>query len=202
MKRHIGCAAVSDLLLTSELFGHVAGAFTGSVLDRLGRLELAHGGTVFLYEIETVSPTLQQRLLRLLERHEIERLGEQSPRPVNVRVMAATQTDLRTAVTNGTFREDLFYRLNVVPIHLPPLRERREDIPLLVPQLLDTLRARTGHPITQVSKDAFHTLTNYDWPGNLRELEAVLEYAAVSCTTTVIDVRDLPPELHALGTMN
>lgn len=192
----VNCSAFPETLLESELFGHVRGAFTGAVSDRPGRFELADGGTLFLDEIGDISPAVQLRLLRVLERREFERLGDIRTRKVNVRMITATNKDLWAAVANRTFREDLFYRLNVVPITLPPLRERREDIPLLVEHFMGKLRSRTGRGIEGISGAALGLLMAYEWPGNIRELENALEFAFVACKNTVIEVADLPPSVH------
>ncbi|MBI4551186.1 MAG: sigma 54-interacting transcriptional regulator [Candidatus Latescibacteria bacterium] len=193
----VNCSAFPETLLESELFGHVRGAYTGAVSDKPGRFELADGGTLFLDEIGDISPAVQLRLLRVLERHEFERLGDIRTRKVNVRLITATNKDLRASVANRTFREDLFYRLNVVPIILPTLRERRDDIPLLVEHFIHKLRSRTGRGIDHISGAALGRLMAHDWPGNIRELENTLEFAFVACKNAVIEISDLPPIVHS-----
>lgn len=195
----VNCSAFPETLLESELFGHIKDAFTGALSDRPGRFELADGGTLFLDEIGDVSPAVQLRLLQVLERREFERLGDIRPRKVNVRLIAATNQDLREAVANRTFLEELFYRLSVVPITLPPLRERRDDIPLLVEHFIGKLRDRTGRRIEHISGGALNLLMVYDWPGNIRELENAIEFAFVACKTLVIEVSDLPPVIQSQG---
>jgi two-component system, NtrC family, response regulator AtoC len=192
----LNCSAIPEPLLEAELFGHVRGAFTGAVGNRQGRLEQAHKGTLFLDEVGTMSPALQVKLLRVLQEREFERVGDATTIKVDVRVIAATNANLRRLVEEGQFREDLFYRLNVIPVHLPPLRERREDIPLLVQHFLDKFRAvaGTGTPQTPltVSHDAMRRMMAYHWPGNVRQLENAVERAvAVSAGRGQIDVADL-----------
>ena len=177
----VSCAALSETLLESELFGHVKGAFTGAERDRKGRFEAAHRGDLFLDEIGDVPSAMQIKLLRVLQEKEIERVGEQMPIPVDVRVIAATHRDLKAMCREGRFREDLFYRLNVIPIHLPPLRERSDDIPLLIDHCIRMIRMRTGKEIRGVNEQAMEMMTACPWPGNLRELFNVLEYAFVVC---------------------
>jgi PAS domain S-box-containing protein len=191
----VNCSSLTESLLESELFGHVRGAFTGAVIDREGRFKAADGGTIFLDEIGDISPSLQLRLLRVLQNKEIERVGESRPVKVDVRVIAATNRDLRALMRKGTFREDLFYRLKVVEIHAPPLRERKEDIPLLVEHLLARLNRRVGKSVTDVSTDVLGLFMGYGWPGNVRELEHVLEHGVVVCAKSVITKDDLPSEL-------
>ncbi len=188
----VNCAALPSELLESELFGHVRGAFTGALRDREGRFELADGGTLFLDEIGDMPPTLQVKLLRVLQDHTFERVGDSRMRTVDVRVIAATHVDLRAAVVAGRFREDLFYRLRVVPIHVPPLRERRDDITLLIPHLLDRIGRRRGRAL-RLSPAALDALVMWDWPGNVRELENALEYATALCDGQTILVEHLPP---------
>jgi DNA-binding NtrC family response regulator len=187
----VSCAALPETLLESELFGHEKGAFTGAVARRKGKFEMAHCGTLFLDEVGDVSPKLQLDLLRVLEERRFHRVGGTELVEVDVRVIAATNKDLRKGVADGTFREDLFYRLNVVPIVLPPLRERKEDIPLLVSHLLERLSAEMQKEITGVSSEAMATLVTHDWPGNVRELRNVLERGAVVAAGKVIQVGDL-----------
>ena len=188
----VSCAALSESLLESELFGHVKGAFTGAGRDRKGRFEAAHKGDLFLDEIGDVPLAMQIKLLRALQEKEIERVGEQTPIPVDVRIIAATHQDLKTMCQEGRFREDLFYRLNVIPIHLPPLRERPEDIPLLVDHFIRTIRMRTEKRIQGVTEQAMEVLIAAQWPGNIRELINVLEYAFVVCQDELISPGHLP----------
>jgi formate hydrogenlyase transcriptional activator len=175
----VNCAAIPPSLVASELFGHEKGAFTGAVQRRLGRFEAADGGTIFLDEVGELPAEAQVSLLRVLQEREIERVGSSHPIAVDVRVLAATNRDLEAAVERGTFREDLFYRLNVFPIRLPPLRERAEDIPILVEYLVDRFAKQTGKVIRNIEKQTLQRLTAYDWPGNVRELQNVIERAVV-----------------------
>jgi formate hydrogenlyase transcriptional activator len=175
----VNCAAIPPSLVASELFGHEKGAFTGAVQRRLGRFEAADGGTIFLDEVGELPPEAQVSLLRVLQEREIERVGSSHPIAVDVRVLAATNRDLEAAVERGTFREDLFYRLNVFPIRLPPLRERADDIPILVEYLVDRFAKQTGKTIRNIEKQTLQRLTAYDWPGNVRELQNVIERAVV-----------------------
>jgi len=175
----VNCAAIPPSLVASELFGHEKGAFTGAVQRRLGRFEAADGGTIFLDEIGELPAEAQVSLLRVLQEREIERVGSSHPIAVDVRVLAATNRDLEAAVARGTFREDLFYRLNVFPIQLPPLRERAEDIPILVEYLVDRFAKQTGKLIRNIEKQTLQRLSAYDWPGNVRELQNVIERAVV-----------------------
>jgi DNA-binding NtrC family response regulator len=188
----INVAAIPDTLLESELFGHEKGAFTGAHARKLGRFELAHGGTVFLDEIGSMRLELQAKLLRVLQEREIERLGGGRPVPVDVRVLAATNINLRQAIRDRTFREDLFYRLNVVPIHVPPLRERRADIPPLVRHFVQKIARESHRDVRDVSPGALDVLTRYDWPGNVRELENVIHRAVVLASGPVIQLQDVP----------
>ncbi|HWZ29231.1 MAG TPA: sigma 54-interacting transcriptional regulator, partial [Gemmatimonadales bacterium] len=175
----VNCAAIPPSLIASELFGHEKGAFTGAVQRRLGRFEAAEGGTIFLDEIGDLPPEAQVSLLRVLQEREIERVGSSHPIAVDVRVLAATNRDIEAAVERGTFREDLYYRLNVFPIRLPPLRERAEDIPILVEYLVDRFAKQTGKIVRNIEKPTLQRLTAYDWPGNVRELQNVIERAVV-----------------------
>jgi formate hydrogenlyase transcriptional activator len=175
----VNCAAIPPSLIASELFGHEKGAFTGAVQRRLGRFEAADGGTIFLDEIGELPQEAQVALLRVLQEREIERVGSSHPIAVDVRVLAATNRDLEAAVERGAYREDLFYRLNVFPIRLPPLRERAEDIPILVEYLVDRFAKQMGKPIRNIEKQTLQRLTAYDWPGNVRELQNVIERAVV-----------------------
>ena len=194
----INCSAIPETLREAELFGHVRGAFTGAVANRQGRLEQAHRGTLFLDEVGTMSPALQAKLLRVLQEREFERVGESHTVKIDVRVIAATHSDLAKMVADGTFREDLYYRLNVIPVRLPPLRERRDDIPLLVQHFLDRLTAEAGRPPVTVSQEALRRLMAHPWPGNVRQLENAVERAlAFSKGRSQIDVSDLAPDIQA-----
>ncbi|HTP52799.1 MAG TPA: sigma-54 dependent transcriptional regulator [Anaeromyxobacteraceae bacterium] len=186
----VSCAALTESLLESELFGHEKGAFTGAIARRKGKFEAAQGGTLFLDEVGDISPKLQLDLLRVLEERKFQRVGGNEPIEVDVRVVAATNRDLRKAVAEGSFREDLFYRLNVIPVTLPPLRERKEDIPILVDHFLDRLEAELKRRV-QVSPEAMAALLAHDWPGNVRELRNVLERGAVVAQGDVIKPSDL-----------
>src|SRR3954468_8497508 len=204
----LNCSAIPESLLEAEIFGHVRGAFTGAVGNRQGRLEQAHKGTLFLDEVGTMSTALQMKLLRVLQEREFERVGDSHTVKVDVRVVAATNSDLGRMVSEGQFREDLFYRLNVIPVQLPPLRERKDDIPLLVKHFLDrfsaqaaTLPAQPGAAAASASKtlsqDAMRRLMAYQWPGNVRQLENAIERAvAISAGRAQIDVTDLPTEIQ------
>jgi Nif-specific regulatory protein len=206
----INCAALTETLLESELFGHEKGAFTGAVAQKKGKLEVADGGTVFLDEIGEVPLALQVKLLRAIQEREFERVGGTRPVRVNVRWVAATNRDLRAAIRKGAFREDLFYRLNVVSIALPPLRERRSDIPLLAAYFADKFGRRVGRKNPGVSLQARTVLMNYDWPGNVRELENAIERAVVLGSGDLILPEDLPetildptpPEAEATGRLH
>ena len=183
----VNCAAIPDTLLESELFGHVRGAFTGATMTKRGKFALADGGSIFLDEIGTMSPAVQSKLLRVLQEREFEPLGAERTQRVDVRVIAATNRDLKQMVSDGKFQEDLYYRLNVIPIEIPPLRERREDIPVLVEHFVEKHRQRTGKKIDSVDLGVTAALERYDWPGNVRELENTIERAVVLTTGTVID---------------
>ncbi|HYT61895.1 MAG TPA: sigma-54 dependent transcriptional regulator [Haliangiales bacterium] len=189
----VNCSALPENLLESELFGHRKGAFTGAINDKKGLFQEADGGTVFLDEVGSMSPMLQSRLLRVLQEKEVRRVGDNMPVYVNVRVVAATNEPLEKRIKEGTFREDLYYRLNVIPIHLPSLRERRDDIPLLTSHFLrDKVHAHTGKPF-QITRQAMDVLGAHQWPGNVRELENAIERACALCEDSVIRVTDLPP---------
>jgi len=189
----VNCAAIPENLLESELFGHVRGAFTGAVRDRIGKFESAEGGSIFLDEIGEMRPELQVKMLRCLEERAVERVGDNRPIRVDVRVVAATNKDLGKAIQAGEFREDLYYRLNVVPIAIPPLRERREDVRPLVQHFLRNLDAS---PRMTVTPDAFRALETYDWPGNVRELENALERALIFQRGEAITLADLPETIR------
>jgi DNA-binding NtrC family response regulator len=193
----LNCSAIPETLLEAELFGHVRGAFTGAVGTRQGRVEQAHKGTLFLDEVGTMSPSLQAKLLRVLQEREFERVGDSHTIKIDVRVIAATHSDLTRMVAEGSFREDLYYRLNVLPVQLPPLRDRREDIPLLVQHFLQRLAAESGRGAVTVSQDALRHLMAYRWPGNVRQLENTVERAlAFSQGRSQIDVQELAPEIQ------
>ena len=193
----INCSAIPETLLEAELFGHARGAFTGAVGTRQGRFEQAHKGTLFLDEVGTMSAALQAKLLRVLQEREFERVGDSHTIKVDVRVIAATHSDLHKMVGEGAFREDLFYRLNVIPVSLPPLRERRDDIPLLVQHFVQKLSADAGRPPTKISQEAIRRLMAHNWPGNVRQLENAVERAfAFSQGRGQIDATDLSPEIQ------
>jgi two-component system, NtrC family, response regulator HydG len=191
----VNCAALSETLLESELFGHVKGAYTGAFRNREGRFEAAQGGDIFLDEIGDLPISTQVKLLRVLEDKVIERVGDHQPIPIDVRIISATNKDLRERVEKGLFREDLFFRINVIPIHLPALRERREDIPLLAESFLRRIRLKSEKPISGVSKETMEILRRYDWPGNVRELRSAFEYAFVTCQESLIQPFHLPVEI-------
>jgi DNA-binding NtrC family response regulator len=193
----VHCASLSENLLESELFGHAKGAFSGAVAVRLGRFEAANGGTLLLDEIGEISPAIQTKLLRVLQEREIVRVGENHPRKVDVRVIAATHRDLAAMVKRGEFREDLFYRLRVLPLQVPALREHREDIPLLASKLLSDLTERYQRPDLRLSAEAMAALEAYDWPGNVRHLFNALEYAVVQAEGTAIRPTHLLSEIVA-----
>jgi transcriptional regulator with PAS, ATPase and Fis domain len=192
----VNCSALAESLLESELFGHVKGAFTGAIKDRLGRFETANGGTIFLDEIGDISPLIQLKLLRVLQEKEFERVGESTPRKVDVRVIASTNKDLREKVRNGEFRQDLYYRLKVVEVVLPPLRERLEDIPLLVDHFRGIFNERFGKNIEGISGEVLNIFMNYSWPGNVRELEHVMEHAFVLCHGGLITMEQIPVDIR------
>ena len=194
----INCSALPESLLESELFGHRKGAFTGAINDKRGLFQEAEGGTIVLDEIGSMSPTLQARLLRVLQEKEVRRVGDNVPTYVNVRVLAATHEPLEEKIKQGLFREDLYYRLNVISVQLPSLRERREDIPLLITHFLKTkIQAASGKPF-QMTQKVMDVLCDHDWPGNVRELENALERATVLCDAGTVRVADLPPVLRNL----
>jgi two-component system response regulator AtoC len=175
----VNCAAIPETLLESELFGHMRGAFTGATMTKRGKFALADGGSIFLDEIGTMSTAVQAKLLRVLQEREFEPLGAERTQRIDVRVIAATNRNLKAMVADGTFQEDLYYRLNVIPIEIPPLRERREDIPVLIDHFVDKHRQRTGKRIDRVDEQVTAALQKYDWPGNVRELENAIERAVV-----------------------
>jgi DNA-binding NtrC family response regulator len=190
----INCGAIPADLLESELFGHVRGAFTGAIADKPGKFELAHEGTIFLDEIGDMPQHLQMKLLRVLQEQEVERVGGTRRIKLNVRLISATNVDLEAQVRLGQFREDLFYRLNVIPIHLPPLRDRREDVPLLARHFLAKICSEMKRPLMTLTPAAIHALEEYDWPGNVREMENVIERSVALTDGTSIDRQDLPPQ--------
>lgn len=194
----VNCAAIPTTLLESELFGHERGAFTGATKRKLGRFELAHGGTLFLDEIGDVPLEVQAKLLRALQERKIERVGGERLIEVDVRIISATHRDIRQMVSEGTFREDLFYRLHIVPIELPPLRERVADIPLLAQHFIDKLAPRTNPKVKGLDQSALGALKSYRWPGNVRELENVIEQALVFAEGEEITADDLPAMLGSL----
>jgi two-component system NtrC family response regulator len=188
----ISCAALPETLLESELFGYERGAFSGAEKRKIGKFELAHKGTLFLDEIGDLSLSIQVKLLRVLQEFTFERLGSNTPIKADVRLISATNQDLKKKISSGTFREDLFYRLNVISVNLPPLRERKKDIKPLVDFFIDKFNGRCNRRINMISKDALDKLIRYDWPGNVRELENVIERAVVLCRGPVIEAKDLP----------
>jgi formate hydrogenlyase transcriptional activator len=186
----VNCAAIPSGLLESELFGHERGAFTGAVMQKKGRFELADKGTLFLDEIGDIPLELQPKLLRALQEQELERLGSVHPIHINVRVIAATHRNLAVMIREGTFREDLYYRLNVFPIEIPPLRERKEDIPLLAAYFIDRYARKAGKNITAIDKKTLQLLWSYPWPGNIRELQNVIERSVIMCDTETFSVEE------------
>jgi transcriptional regulator with GAF, ATPase, and Fis domain len=191
----VNCAALNESLLESELFGHAKGAFTGAYRARKGRFEAARGGDIFLDEIGDLPLTTQVKLLRVLEEKVIVRVGENDPVNVNVRIICATNKDLKQLIEAGLFREDLFYRINVIPISLPPLRDRMEDIPLLAGFFFRRIRMKSGKDIQGISNEVMTKLMEYPWPGNVRELKSAFEYAFVSCHEPMIQPHHLPPNI-------
>jgi two-component system response regulator HydG len=193
----INCAAIPESILEAELFGYEKGAFTGAATQRQGRFEAANGGTLFLDEIGEISRHVQVKLLRVLQENEIERLGGAGRTwPIDIRLVAATNVDLATEVKEGRFREDLYYRLNVVPVHVPPLRDRRDDIPLLVQHFVQLYAEKNGKSIGGCSRRALELLSDYSWPGNVRELENAVERAVVLTRSEILDAEDLPREIR------
>ncbi|HMK56486.1 MAG TPA: sigma 54-interacting transcriptional regulator [Dissulfurispiraceae bacterium] len=195
----VNCAALNEFLLESELFGHVRGAFTGAVKDRQGRFEAAHKGSIFLDEIGDMSASMQVKLLRVIQEKQLERVGDHKPIKVDVRLITATNKDLARLMETGSFREDLFYRINVIPIQTPPLRERPDDLPLLVSHFLERISLVNRKRIQSVSPSAMEAFESYHWPGNVRQLINTLEYAAITCKGDTIDLPDLPEYLFNKG---
>jgi two-component system response regulator AtoC len=206
----VSCALFSETLIESELFGHERGAFTGAIKDRPGRFELADGGTLFLDDIDDVPLSMQVKLLRVLQNRTIERLGGTRTVPVNVRIIAGSKRDLKQMVSEGKFREDLYYRLNVLPVALPPLRERREDIPMLMEHFIDRYFRRRGDEVPPVSEAVKQAFLRYSWPGNVRELENACERIAQTCTCGTVRIGCMsasillradgpPPDLSAMA---
>jgi len=192
----VNCSALSESLLESELFGHIKGAFTGASTNRIGRFEQADGGTIFLDEIGEITPYIQVKLLRVLQQKEIERVGESKKRKIDIRIITATNKDLKSLVDEGRFREDLYYRLKVFPIYLPPLRNRKEDIPLLVNHFIKMNNEKSTIKAKGIAKPALKALMDYAWPGNIRELANAIEHAFVLCSDRQIYLADLPLEIR------
>jgi sigma-54 dependent transcriptional regulator, acetoin dehydrogenase operon transcriptional activator AcoR len=191
----INCGALPEGLIESELFGHVKGAFSGAIRDKKGRFELADGGTIFLDEVAELSKPMQVKLLRFLQEGEFERVGGEKTITVNVKVTSATNKDLKKEVQMNRFRDDLYYRLNVIPIHLPPLRDRKRDIPLLIEHFLKEAAIRNGQKLQRMSVEALSRMMAYRWPGNVRELQNAIQYAVVKCQGDTILPRDIPLEV-------
>lgn len=192
----VNCSAIPETLLESELFGHVKGAFTGAVRDKTGLFQAAEGGTLFLDEIGDLSPLLQLKLLRALQEREIRRVGDEAVTPIDVRLITATNRDLKELIENGDFREDFYYRIHVFEIHLPPLRKRREDIPLLATRFIDEQAKAQRRTVTGISRDALQRMLDYEWPGNVRELRNAIEHAFVTVQGETITMFDLPIEIR------
>jgi len=191
----VNCSALNENLLESELFGHVKGAYSGAEHSRIGRFEAAHGGTIFLDEIGDISPAIQVKLLRTLEEKEIERVGDNQPIKVDVRILTATNKDLEKLVSQNKFRDDLYFRINVFPIDCPSLKERTSDIPKLVQNFISIYNEKSGKSILGMTPEAIEKITAYDWPGNVRELRNAIEYAFVLCSSGGIGVNHLPPKI-------
>ncbi|ABA89604.1 sigma-54-dependent sensor transcriptional response regulator, PAS domain-containing [Syntrophotalea carbinolica DSM 2380] len=191
----VNCAALSDTLLESELFGHVKGSFTGAVKDHVGRFQKADGGTIFLDEIGDISPRMQLRLLRVLQEKEVERIGDSTPVKVDVRIVAATNQDLEEKVRSGEFRQDLYYRLKVITLALPPLRERKEDIPPMVDHFIQRYNEVLGRNLQGVDQEVMRAMQAYDWPGNVRQLEHAIEHILIHCTEPLASLAHVPEEI-------
>ncbi|RTZ98200.1 MAG: sigma-54-dependent Fis family transcriptional regulator [Deltaproteobacteria bacterium] len=198
----VNCAALNENLLESELFGHVKGAFTGAFQSREGRFEAARGGDIFLDEIGDLPLSIQVKLLRVLEEKVVERVGTNRIIPIDVRIITATNRDLKSLVEKGQFREDLYYRINVIPIHVPPLRDRQGDISLLAESFFRRIQLKSNKRIRRISKEAMESLMKYGWPGNVRELRSAFEYAFVTCQGETIDRKDFPPGILKENTEN
>lgn len=194
----VNCGAISPNLIESELFGHLKGSFTGAIRDNEGLFIAAAGGTIFLDEISTIPLNLQVKLLRVIEEHEVLPVGATKTKPVNARIIAATNKNLREEVQLNTFREDLYFRLNVIEINIPPLRERTEDISLLAAYFINRMNKELNKNVSGISKEALHLLQSHNWPGNVRELENVIERAMIFCETEMIEVSHLPPMFSSL----
>lgn len=194
----VNCAALNENLLESELFGHVKGAFTGADKERIGRFEAAHGGTIFLDEIGDIPLSTQVKLLRVLEEMEIERVGDHSPVPVDVRIVSATNKDLKALISRDEFREDFYFRINVFPILCPSLVSKKEDIPLLIDFFIEEYAKRASKKISGVSANAINALIDYEWPGNVRELRNVIEYAIVLCPGGSLELKHFPPFISGI----
>ncbi len=193
----VNCSALTESLLESELFGHAKGAYTGALRDRIGRFEEAAGGTLFLDEIGELSPFIQVKLLRVLQEREVERVGESKKRKIDIRVITATHQNIYNLVREGKFREDLYYRLKVFPVTIPPLRKRKEDIPLLVSHFVRIMNKKTGKQVVDTSRDVMGTLMDHSWPGNVRELENSIEHAFVLCKNDRLELKDMPIEIRS-----
>lgn len=188
----VNCAALNEYLLESELFGHVKGAFTGAIRDRIGRFEAANRGSIFLDEIGDMPENMQIKLLRVIQEKEVERVGDNKAIPIDVRIITATNKDISQLIKNGKFREDLFYRINVIPIKVPPLRERKEDIPILLSHYLERSNTLNNKNIKRISPAAMELLKSYHWPGNVRQLINTIEYSTLTSKDDIIDISDLP----------
>lgn len=195
---HVNCAAIPENLLESEIFGHVKGAFTGAINDRKGRFEQAHKGTLFLDEIGELSPGLQAKLLRVVEEKQFEKVGGSNTIKVDVRIIAATSRNLEKDLLDKKFRSDLFFRLNIIPCKIPPLRERMEDIPLLVEHFVDKFNYKMEKEVKEIDPEIFDIFLRYPWPGNVREVESVMEYAFIQCKGNYLEIRCLPPRFRLL----
>jgi transcriptional regulator with PAS, ATPase and Fis domain len=195
----LNCAALNEALLESELFGHIKGSFTGAFRDRIGRFEAADGGDLFLDEIGDIPLTIQIKLLRALETSQFERVGENQPVSVDVRIITATNCNLLELIDQRRFREDLYFRINVIPIHLPPLRSRKDDIPLLANTFISRLELRTGKPIRGLTRKSLDCFMDYHWPGNVREMKSALEYAFTIADKDTIDIDHLPPQMLTIS---
>ncbi|MBF0379253.1 MAG: sigma 54-interacting transcriptional regulator [Desulfamplus sp.] len=198
----VNCAALNESVLESELFGHVKGAFTGAYQSRTGRFEAANNGTIFLDEIGDLPLSIQVKLLRVLEEKVIERVGDNKAIPVDVRVVTATNKNLKQLVEDSSFRSDFYYRINVLPINLPPLRERVEDIPLIAEMFFRRIRLKSNKPVNSISPEAMQALVKYHWPGNVRELKSAFEYAFVTCTNSRLELDHFPPDIGHQSDMN